>query len=301
MPLDITTPELAALDLFVSVVHLGSLSKAAQAHQIAQPSASSRMKNLERKLGLELLDRSPSGTTPTVAGSLVAGWAEEVIQSANQLMVGVAALKARREDRLRVAASFTVAEYLLPTWLEQFLRNRPDDSVELAVANSSTVIERLIAGEADLGFVESPEIDGRLRRRVVALDRLMIVVGRSHPWAKRGVVPLEAVATTPLVLRERGSGTRDALEAALAVAGYDPPGSALELGSTSAVRAAVVGGGPPTVISELAVAADLEAGSLVAIEAPGLVIERQLCAVWLDDQTLSDLARSLLERLPGPL
>ncbi len=298
MPLSPTTPELSALDLFVSVVNLGSLSKAAEAHRIAQPSASTRIKSLERQLGITLLDRSPTGSVPTTAGALVAGWAEEVLRSANELNAGVAALKARRAGRLRVAASFTIAEYLLPPLLEQFLRNRAEDSIKLEVANSAAVLERLEARTADLGFIESPEPTPSMDEQVVAYDRLITVVGRSHPWAKRNTVPLEALATTSLIVREVGSGTREALEAALAELGYDPPASALELGSTSAIRAAVMAGGPPTVISHRAARADLDAGSLFEVGVPGLVIERRLRAVWPKSSELPPLAEALLAQIP---
>jgi len=181
MPLSPTTPELGALDLFVSVVELGSLSKAAAAHGIAQPSASSRIRNLERQLGVPLLERSPTGSAPTAEGSLVAGWAEMVIRSADQLMAGVEALRASEQGRLRVSASLTIAEYLLPPWLEQFLRNRPNDSIELEVTNSTHVLERLREGSADLGFVESPTTTNDMAEHVVGTDRLIAVVGKNHP------------------------------------------------------------------------------------------------------------------------
>ena len=313
MPLSPTTPELSALDLFVSVVNLGSMSKAAEAHHITQPSASTRIRSLERQLGVTLLERSPTGSVPTVAGSLVAGWAEGVLRSANELNAGVGALKARRAGRLRVAASLTNAEYLLPPLLEQFLRNREQDSIKLVVANSSAVLERLADRTADLGFIESPDPvsppEGPAAERVVteqlmaeqtvAHDRLITVVGRTHPWARLSTVPLEALATTSLIVREAGSGTREAFEAALAVHGFEPPPSALELGSTSAIRAAVVAGGPPTVISHRAVSADLEAGSLFEVEVPGLVIERRLRAVWPTDVELPPLAQALLAQIPN--
>lgn len=299
MPLAATTPELAALDLFVSVVRLGSLSKAAKSHRIAQPSASTRIRSLERQLGLTLLERSPSGSTPTAAGSLVAGWAEGVLRSATELNAGVSALKARRSGRLRVAASFTIAEYLLPPWLEQFLRNRPDDSIKLEVANSAAVLQRLRSQDADVGFVESSLDTPEMHEQVVAFDRLLAVVGRAHPWANLDSVPLEALLTTSLVVRERGSGTREALERALADLGHPPPPAALELGSTSAVRAAVMAGGAPTVISHRAVAADLDAGSLVEVPIAGLEIERRLRAVWPADGDLPGLATALLAQLPS--
>ncbi|MEM7275997.1 MAG: LysR family transcriptional regulator [Actinomycetota bacterium] len=300
MPLDPTTPELSALDLFVSVVNLGSLSKGAAAHHISQPSASSRILGLEQRLGLTLLDRSPTGSTPTAAGSLVAGWAESVLRSANELQAGVAALKASRSGRLRVAASYTIAEYLLPPWLEQFLRNRPDDSVELVVANSTAVLDLLAEGRAELGFIESPLPTPTMTEQVVAHDRLIAVVGRHHPWAGFGSIPLEALLTTSLVVRERGSGTRETLESALSELGHPPPPAALELGSTSAIRAAVMAGGPPTVLSHRAVAFDLDAGSLVEVPIDGLRIERRLRAVWPRTASLPPLAEALLKQLPRP-
>lgn len=300
MPLSPITPELGALDLFVSVVELGSLSKAAAAHHIAQPSASSRIRNLERQLGVRLLDRSPGGSVPTTEGSLVAGWAGVVIRSADELVAGVEALKANEQGRLRIAASLTVAEYLLPPWLEQFLRNRPNDSVELEVANSTVVIRRLRNGTADLGFIESPFTEDGIIEHVVAHDRLIAVVRADHAWNRRPSIPLEALASTPLVLREQGSGTRDAFEQFLADRDLGPPICALELGSTAAVRAAVVNSDLPTVISEHVIAADLDAGSLRRVVIPELVIERALRAVWPAKRELPPLARQLVAQLPAP-
>jgi len=297
MPLSATMPELAALDLFLSVVRLGSVSKAAEAHLITQPSASSRIRNLEARLGLVLLERSPTGSVPTTEGSLVAGWAEGVISAAESLAAGVDALQARRTGLLRLAASFTIAEYLLPGWLERFLRSRPDDSVELDVANSSEVLARLGAGTADLGFVETPLDTPSMSSQTIATDQLVVVVSPRHPWARRGRVPMEALVTTPMVLRERGSGTREAFEEALRRAGYDEPMTAIELGSTAAVRALVANGTSPSALSRLAVADDLEAGTLSQITVDGLTINRELRAVWPATTELAPLAKALLSHI----
>ncbi len=297
VPLSASTPDLAALDLFLSVVRLGSVSKAAEAHFITQPSASSRIRNLEARLGLVLLERSPGGSVPTTEGSLVAGWAEAVIGAAETLAAGVDALQARKTGLLRLAASFTIAEYLLPGWLEGFLRSRPDDSLELDVTNSTEVVARLEAGTADLGFVETPlEIPG-MSSTTVATDQLVVVVGPGHPWAGRERVPIEALATTPLVVREKGSGTREAFDAALRQAELGDAMTAIELGSTSAVRALVATGGSPSVMSLLAVADDLRNGSLIAIEVEGLHIKRELRAVWPETVELAPLARTLLAHI----
>ena len=297
MPLPASFPELASLDLFVSVIELGSVSRAAEAHGIAQPSASSRIKHLERQLGMQLLDRGPGGSTPTDAGVVVAGWADTILRAAHELEVGLSAFRAEQTGRLRISASFTIAEYLLPQWLDRFSRDHPRDSVALEVANSTTVIDRLRHGAADLGFIETPSELTGLNEQIVGHDELVTVVAPSHPWATRGSVPVEALAATPLVMREAGSGTREALEQALRDLGLGKPSAVLELGSTSAVRAAVVHGNAPTVISRLAVAAELSTGQLIEIQVPDLRIGRDLRAVWPSGSGLPTLAQALLDDL----
>ncbi len=300
MPLPLDFPDLSALDLFRSVVDTGSVSRAAEAHGIAQPSASSRIRTLERQLGLRLLDRSPTGSRPTPDGQLVADWAADLLRRADALAASVASLKAEQSGLLRIAASYTIAEYLLPPWLETFLADRPTDSVTLDVTNSQAVLDRLDSGAVDLGFVESPSIPVTMSDHVVANDELIPVVAARHPWATRSTVDLDEFAITPLVLRERGSGTRQALEDVLIGLGCDAPRSALDLGSISAVRIAVISGSSPTVISRLAVSDDLASGRLVEVNVPGIHIARELRAVWLRRTDPPRLARALLATLPYP-
>ena len=293
MPLPPSFPEIAALDLYSSVVQLGSVGRAARAHGIAQPSASSRLRNLERQLGFRLLDRSPTGSTPTPEGVVVARWTEAILSAAGELERGVTALKAERVGRLRVAASFTIAEYLLPGWLDRFMRDHRGDSVALDVANSTAVLERVERGDADLGFIETPSPTPRMNEAIVGNDQLIAVVAPEHPWTGR-VVTVEELASTPLVLREEGSGTREALEAALHGVDLGVAPALLELGSTAAVRSAVVSGNAPTVISRLAVATELERGQLVEIPVDGLEIGRRLRAVWPRTRDLPALAAEFL-------
>lgn len=297
MPLPPDFPELAALDLLRSVVELGSLSRAAEAHGITQPSASSRIRTLERQLGLTVLDRSPTGSLPTPDGQLVADWADDILRSADSLARGVAGLHAEQRGLLRVAASYTIAEYVLPPWLDEFFHGRPGESVTLDVTNSRLVIDRIDSGAVDLGFVESPTIPTSMDEQTVGSDDLVAVVAARHPWATNASIDLETFAATPLVLRERGSGTREALERELAALGHDAPRAALDLGSLSAVRIAVINGSSPAVISRLAVADDLASGRLVEVAVPGLTIERRLRAIWPRRTELPRLAAALLEML----
>ena len=295
MPLSASFPDLTALDLFTTVIEVGSLGKAAKVHGIAQPSVSSRIRNLERQVGVTLLERTTTGCVPTPEGIVVSGWADEILRAAHDLEAGLVALKAEQVGRLRIAASYTIAEYLLPAWLGRFAREHPQDTVALDVENSTHVLAQLDRGEADIGFIETPLATPSMEETVVGRDQLVAVVPPDHPWAKRRRrVTMDELAETPLVMREKGSGTREALEQALTDAGHGAPVSVLELGSTSAVRSAVLTGNSPTVISRLAVASEVSSGQLVEVKVAGLAIERDLRAVWPVGRALPKLATALL-------
>lgn len=287
-------PDLEALELLVAVAETGSLGQAAARRGISQPSASARMRTLERRLGVRLLLRSPSGSRLTSAGLVVTDWARTVLEHAHALVEGAAALRARQNRRLLVTASLTIAEHLMPDWLVTLRALDPGVQVELNVANSTHVIERLRAGEADLGFIEGRRAPRDLHSRAVARDRLVVVVSPDHAWARkrRALRPVE-LATTPLLLREAGSGTRETLEAALVPYGgvADP---VLELGATAPLRLAATSGTAPAVLSALAAADEIAAGRLVEVPSE-LPLDRVLRAVWPRGRELPDAAVHLLQ------
>lgn len=209
-------PDLGGLELLLAVARLGSLGGAARELGITQPAASSRIRSMERQLGVALVDRSPRGSRLTDAGALVTDWARRIVEAAEAFDAGAQALRVRRDSRLRVVASMTIAEYLLPGWLLALRAGRPDTAVSLHAGNSATVAERLLSDEADLGFVEGLTVPSGLDSVVIAHDHLIVVTAPGHVWARRRR-PLEAaeLAATPLILREKGSGTRQVLDAAL--------------------------------------------------------------------------------------
>lgn len=290
-PLAHRVPDLGALELLLAVARLGSLGGAARDLGITQPAASSRIRSMERQLGLALVDRSPRGSRLTDAGALVTDWARRVVEAAEAFDAGAQALRDRRDSRLRVAASMTIAEYLLPGWLIALRTRRPDTAVSLLAGNSAMVAERLLTGEADLGFVEGLSVPAGLDSVVIAHDRLIVVTAPAHPWARRRR-PLEAaeLAATPLILRETGSGTRQVLDAALG--GLARP--LIELSSTTAVKAAAVSGAGPAVLSELAVGDELSLRRLVTVPVEGVALRRDLRAVWPTGHRPTGPARDLL-------
>ncbi|WP_406859847.1 LysR family transcriptional regulator [Streptomyces sp. HUAS MG47] len=298
-PLAHRVPDLGALELLLAVARHGSLGRAAREVGITQPAASSRIRSMERQLGVALVDRSPRGSRLTDAGALVTDWARRIVEAAEAFDAGAQALRARRDSRLRVAASMTIAEYLLPGWLIALRADRPDTAVSLQAGNSAAVAERLLADEADLGFVEGLAVPDGLEGAVVAHDRLVVVAAPGHRWARRRS-PLTAaeLSATPLILRERGSGTRQVLDAALAEEGglAEP---LLELASTTAVKAAAVSGAGPAVLSELAVTEELASRRLVEIPLDAVPLARALRAVWPTGHRPTGPARDLLSLTQG--
>ncbi|MGX6607208.1 LysR family transcriptional regulator [Micromonosporaceae bacterium Da 78-11] len=290
MPLPAFAADLTGFDLLLGVARLGSVGRAAAEHRISQPAASAKLRELERRLGLTLLHRGPRGSTLTGTGALVADWARAAIDAADALATGVAALRVTHDSRLAVAASQTVAEYLLPAWLVALRAAHPSLSVTLRAANSADVAAAVLGGGVELGFVEGPSVPAGLESVTVATDRLTVVVAPEHRWARRrrGVTAAE-LAGTPMVAREAGSGTRRAFEESLPEPAARP---LLELSSTTAIKHAVAAGSGPAVLSSLAVTAELAAGTLVAVPA-GVPLDRRLRAVWAANAQLIGPAHDL--------
>lgn len=297
MPLPEPVADLRSLDLLVSVAELGSIRHAALAHAISQPAASMRLRSLEESLGLELLDRSHGRARLTAAGTAVVQWSADVLKAADALGVGVRALRAQGRTQLRVAASMTVAEYLVPVWLARLRASDPAIVVSLVMGNSQHVAEAMVHGDADLGFVEGPAAPEALSSRVVGPDDLVVIVAPSHQWARRRrPVSAAELSRTPLILREAGSGTREVLARALQLLDL-PVTVLLELGSTTAIKAAVAGGVAPGVLSRLAVADDVREGRMAMVATDGLSLERRIRVVWSKERPLSAAARRLLARI----
>jgi DNA-binding transcriptional LysR family regulator len=283
--------DLGALRALREVGRHESIASAAAVLGVSQQALSARMRNLERSLGLTLLARTAAGSHLTEQGRLVVGWAEDVLEAADRLEAGLRSIRSGVSHRLSVAASQTIAEHLVPHWLvslrslEQGSAGLSPTVVELAVANSTGVIEQVRDVKARLGFIETPHLPPDLVTVHVRDDEMLVVAAPGHPWARRrSPVPLAELASAPLVMREAGSGTRVTLTDHLA-AQHPPlhPRIAMELGTSAAVRSAIAAGVGPGVLSRLAVRDDLVLGRLVAVEVAGPPLTRKLTAVWRPD------------------
>ena len=288
MTLSAHVPDLGALEMLLAVARTGSLNGAAREMGVSQQAVSARVRAVEAQTGIVLVHRSPRGSSLTAEGAVVAEWAARLLDVVAGLEAGIEALRQDRHSRLRVSASLTIAERLLPAWLASFRAAGPprgtEPKISVTATTTPTVISHVMAGSADLGFIEGGQPPSGLRCRVIGHDRLIAVVAPGHKWARRrsGVSAAE-LTTTPLVSREDRSGTKDTLAAALANAlgpGITQAPALMSLSTTAAVRAAVLAGAGPAVISELAVADDLAGRRLVRVETPELDLHRTLRVIW---------------------
>jgi molybdate transport repressor ModE-like protein len=297
-------PELSALEVLSAITKTGSLSAASRDVGISQQAVSARLTSIESQIGVRLVTRTTRGTQLTPAGEVVAEWADQVLDVAQRVDAGLASLRAERRSRLTVAASQTIAEQLLPRWLVSLqaaaLRHGTmAPEVSFNATDSDGVIAAVRDGEAELGFIEIRGTIHGLRSRVVGRDELIVVVPPDHKWVRRSApITVAELRQTPLVSRK--SGWRLLLGADEPVTGDQPAPAAhpLELASPAAVRAAVLAGAGPAVMSRLAVGDDLIHGRLRAVPVADLDLRRDLRAIWMGARTPpAGAARDLLNHI----
>ena len=255
---------LEQLRIFVAVAERQHVTRAAEALNLAQSAASAAIAALETRHGTRLFNRVGRGIELTQAGRIFLDEAKAVLARAEAAELTLAELGGLKRGTLAVRASQTIAGYWLPRHLVAFRRLFPEIDIRLGIGNTAEVAMAVRDGATELGFVEGAVDDPALASVTVARDQLELVVGPDHDWAAIERLDPGRLIETEWVMREPGSGTRSAFEAALERFGLAPHllRVALELPSNKAVRAAVEAGLGATAISASVVASSLESGLL---------------------------------------
>ncbi len=211
----------------------------------------------------------------TADGALYVDWARDVLAAAERMQLATTALQSARSGHVRLAASMTVSEYLVPRWLRQFRHEHPAVQVNLSVLNSEQVAEQVHAGRHDVGFIETTQPVRDLHTATVRYDELVVVVASGHPWTRRRKpVSAAELAATALVHREEGSGTRRTFLDACRAVGLEPVEPAQSLANNTAVRVAAMAETAPAVLSQLAVKDATASGDLEVVPVQGIDLHR---------------------------
>ncbi len=289
--------DLRRLEVFVKVAELGSFSRAAEALFLTQPTVSEHVRGLEEDLGVQLLDRLGRGATPTPAGDLLLGYARRMLALTREARQAIDRFQGRMIGELVVGGSTIPAEYLLPALIGQFKAKYPEISISLRVASSRQVNEWVEDGRVEIGVVGARPASRALVARELMADTMVAIVPPDHPWVGRGSVTVADVRGEPLVLRERGSGSREAFERAIEDTGLDLSAFRVagEMGSTQAVKQAVRAGIGIAIISKRAVEDECRARLLVCVKLSDLTVARSFHLVTHRERTRSPLAQAFLE------
>ncbi len=291
--------DLRRLEVFAKVAELGSFSRAAEALSLTQPTVSEHIRALEEALGVPLLDRRGRGASATPAGRLLLGYARRILAMAAEARQAIDQFQGRMRGELAVGGSTIPGEYVLPALIGRFKGKYPDISVRLLLGSSLQVSGWIEEGRVELGLVGMRPGGRLLEARPLMADEMVIIVPAEHPWVGRERITLEEARAEPLVLRERGSGSREALVRALAEAGLhlDAFRVAAEMGSTQAVKQAVRAGAGIAFISRRAVGDECRAGLLACVEVADLRVARSFFLVTHRERTRSPLAAAFVEFL----
>ncbi len=273
---------LQRLRLLVALDDHGTVTAAARAAGISQPAFSEQLRAIERHYGFPLLMRTGRRLVLTRPARVVVEYARRIARLAEESEEAVRQLLELESGRLTVAASPTPGAYLVPPHLAAFRARHPGVEVRLLVGDARAVEGWVLRGEADLGVIgEVPEPLG-LVARPIRRDELVAVMAAGHPLASAARLDGAALASQPLIVRERGSGSRYALERALAAAGL-PLTVLFELAGTDAILQAVAAGLGVSVLSELAVAQAAMVLRLRVRRVAGLELARYLAVVTHPD------------------
>ncbi len=270
------------LHVFRTVAEQLNFTRAATLLHISQPAVTQHVKQLEEHYGQPLFVRARGGISLTPAG---AAFLEHVIRvEALHQDIGekIRAGHLGVAGPLRLGASTTVAQYLLPRWLGEFQQRNPAVQLSLRMGNTEEVATALLAHRVDLGLIEGPSGRRELKAERFAEDEIIPVVAPGHPLAGAARVTVADLAQTPCVLREPGSGTRQVVMAGLKAAGINPRKLRvlLESDSSETIKGMVEAGVGVAYLSRLALRHELARATLVELKVTGLHIIRPLYVIY---------------------
>jgi DNA-binding transcriptional LysR family regulator len=284
------------LRVFASVARHGNMTRAARELRVSQPAVSKQLSDLEHDLSTPLVDRLPRGVRLTAAGELLFAHAQRILQAERSAEQELAELQNLGRGKLAVGASTTIGSYLVPSLFGELRRSHPAVELDLEIANTAGVQEAVLEHRLDLGLIEGFVASDALDVETLAGDEMVAIAAPSHPALARAPLRASELLELPVLMREHGSGTRDVIEAALAARGVELK-PIMSLGSTEALKNAVLHGLGVAIVSQLTVEHELRSGQLAELRFSDLRIRRDIYLVTLKGKRQSPAAAAFTELL----
>lgn len=246
--------DLRLLEIFCYVYESMSFSRAAEQLNLTQPTVSAHIRTLEEYFGTSLFDRLGREIQPTRAAKILYEQSSSLSHVRRDIENAMNRFLNKQEGRLQLGASTIPGEYLLPRMISQFRQKYPKIEVSVSIGDTRQIQERTLAGEIELGFIGATPEDSNLNASVFASDQLVLAVPVNKRYQQESVT-LAELKKMPLIIRERGSGTRKAFELQLAEQRLALSDFTIiaELGSTAALKEAVIHDLGVAVISDKAI------------------------------------------------
>jgi DNA-binding transcriptional LysR family regulator len=291
------------LETLVAIVRHNSFTRAAEELFLTQPALSGHIQALENELGAVILDRAGKNIALTEAGKILYDYAVNLLNMREQALYQISAYQGRLEGKLAIASSNVPQQHLLPGLLKDFSRNYPHITYIIRQFDSKGVMDAILSGDVDFGFIGAEAFKHGLEAVPVCRDRLVVIAPSCDELAntKGRAIRWDLIAGRRYILREKGSGTREHFEGALRKAGIDAGSISVvaEVENQQTLIQCVKAGLGISVVSERSVADDVAAGKLLAFSIEGVDLERDLCFIYHKNRVLNPVTAAFKDFVCG--
>ena len=289
-----------SMRVFITVSDKKNFSKAAKALSLTQPAVSFQIQTLEQYYQTMLFDRVNRHVKLTAAGELLLDYAVHMNNLQAELERNMQQLTGHVKGELLVGASTTIGEYILPYVVGAFKQEYPDVNATIQIMNTNDIAENVNNKSFDLGIIEGPvELTENMESIAFLEDELVLAIPSNHPFATKESITLEELKTLPYITREPGSGSRLIFEQALIDADFDIEElhMVMELGSTTSIKSAIMGGLGISTISKWAIQDLVKTGKVAALTIEGLTLKRTFNIILNNDKFHSEATGKFLDFL----
>ncbi|WP_433747243.1 LysR family transcriptional regulator [Falsibacillus pallidus] len=265
--------------VFLTVARERSFSKAAEALFMTQPAVSQYIAGLEKELGAALLIRQPKNLKLTKAGEILQEYVLEMKELQENMNRAIQFVLNEPKGEIRIGASYTFGEYILPHTISDLLVKYPEVHPSITIGNTAEIADRVLANKLDIGVIEGQKVHKELSLKKLSEDEMYLIAGKNHHLAKKKKpIEMEDLANERWIVREKGSGTREAVDQCLAKHHLKPT-DMMEFGSTQIIKESVEAGLGITLLSKWAIRKEVDAGVLKILDCDDTPVVRDFSII----------------------